>query len=274
MPTDQADRGARSTTGSGASRPILQYVDVYKHFGDVEVLRGLSIDVREGERLSLIGPSGSGKTTVLRLAMTLEEPTDGLILYDGQLLAGEPKGGGDKPSRRARRQMARDFGMVFQQFNLFPHMTVMRNLTEAPRRVLKLQKDEAEQRALDLLEQVGLAGLEYRYPQQLSGGQQQRVAIARALAMQPRVMLFDEITSALDPEIVGEVLAVVRDIALETSTTMLIVTHEMRFARHVSDRVVMFDDGVAVEAGPPEQIFDAPLEARTRDFLRAISHGY
>jgi polar amino acid transport system ATP-binding protein len=270
MPTDATEHGAVSNRGTDT---ILRFLDVYKQFGPVEVLKGFNLDVRSGERISLIGPSGSGKTTVLRLAMTLETPTRGCIEFDGAVMSGTPPTGGRAPSARETRRSARPISMVFQQFNLFPHMTVMRNLTEAPRHVLGVPKAEAEERAQALLAQVGLRGMELRYPQQLSGGQQQRVAIARAMAMQPRVMLFDEITSSLDPELVGEVLAVVRDLAEHTSMTMLFVTHEMRFARSVSDRVAMFDKGVIVEIGPPEAIFEAASHERTRNFLKALEDG-
>ena len=245
--------------------PILQFVDVHKSFGSVEVMKGFDLDVAAGECVALIGPSGLGKTTALRLAMTLDSPTRGAIYFDGQeLLRKRPRLAGVSHS-------ASDISMVFQPLNLFPHMNVLRNLTEAPRRALKLSRQEAEERAVGLLSQVGLSGYERRYPRQLSGGEQQRVAIARAMAMQPRVILFDEITSALDPELVGEVLAVVLDLALGTSTAMLIVTHEMAFARRVADRVVMSDHGVIVESGTPAQIFENPKEQRTRDFLSAIS---
>ena len=252
---------------------LLRFVDVDKSFGKVTVLKSFSLDICDGELLTLIGPSGSGKTTILRLAMTLEEPTRGHLLLDGQLLSGQPPGI-TVPPRREREALARCITMVFQHYNLFPHMTVLRNLTEAPRRVLHLSREEAEEQAVQLLARVGLANLEDRFPQQLSGGQQQRVAIARAMAMRPRVMLFDEVTSALDPELVGEVLAVVRDLALETSMTMMIVTHEMDFARRVADRVVMLDLGVVVEEGSAEQIFDDPQESRTKDFLRSLADGY
>jgi polar amino acid transport system ATP-binding protein len=235
--------------------PILRFRDVSKRFGETEVLRGLDLDVAAGERVSIIGPSGSGKTTILRLAMTLERPSSGTIEVAGEA-----------DEQRLRQRV----GMVFQQFNLFPHMTVRENMTVAPRRVLGLDSKECEARASRLLGLVGLAGLERRYPFQLSGGQQQRVAIARALALEPRVMLFDEVTSALDPELVGEVLEVLRQLARETDMTMLLVTHEMRFAREISDRVLMIDDGTIIEQGPPDQIFSAPQQPRTRAFLHAV----
>jgi polar amino acid transport system ATP-binding protein len=270
MPTDATEQPAAQVSSAST---ILRFRDVHKQFGAVEVLKGFDLDVRTGERITLIGPSGSGKTTVLRLAMTLETPTRGCIELEGQLLSGVTPEGGRAPSARETRRRARPISMVFQQFNLFPHMSVMRNLTEAPRHVLGVPRAEAEERAMLLLDQVGLRGLESRFPQQLSGGQQQRVAIARALAMKPRVMLFDEITSSLDPELVGEVLAVVRDLADHTSMTMLFVTHEMRFARSVSDRVAMFDRGVIVECSSPEVIFGSPSHERTRSFLKALEDG-
>ncbi len=208
-----------------------------------------------GKHVTLIGPSGSGKTTILRLLMTLLKPDTGTITVDGRGL--------DSTVRK-------EIGMVFQQFNLFPNMRVLRNVTEAPLHVLGMSKDEATARAEDLLETVGLADKLDAYPSQLSGGQQQRVAIARALAMRPRVLLLDEVTSALDPELVAGVLDVLRDIARTTDITMLCVTHEMSFARDISDQVLMFDSGRVIEAGPPEQIFGAPEHARTREFLSAV----
>jgi polar amino acid transport system ATP-binding protein len=258
-----------------SSDPVLRFQQVHKRFGETEVLRGIDLDVAFGERVSIIGPSGSGKTTILRLAMTLERPSSGAIEVAGQDLYRVRRGGrwvpaGDNHVRRVRQSV----GMVFQQFNLFPHMTVEANITEAPRSVLGLDSRESRKRAARLLDLVGLAGLGDRHPFQLSGGQQQRVAIARALAMEPRVMLFDEVTSALDPELVGEVLNVVRQLAHESEMAMLIVTHEMRFAREISDRVLMLDDGQIIEQGPPNAIFTAPRAARTRDFLRAVLEGH
>lgn len=249
----------------------LRFRGVTKRFGEVGVLEDFNLDVRQGERLSIIGPSGSGKTTILRLAMTLEEPTGGSIEIAGEPLYEVRKGdreveAGHKHISRVRRNV----GMVFQQFNLFPHMTVENNIIEAPRSALGLSRDEARARSERLLDLVGLEGYADRFPMQLSGGQQQRVAIARALAMEPRIMLFDEITSALDPELVGEVLNVVRQLAHESEMTMLLVTHEMRFAREISDRVLMIDEGRIVEQGKPEEIFSDPSEQRTRSFLKAV----
>jgi polar amino acid transport system ATP-binding protein len=252
----------------GASPPVLRFWDVYKSFGHTQVLKAVSFSVAPSERISIIGPSGSGKTTVLRLAIALDEPSSGSIEVLGAEFFGP-----DSRSRAGRirvRRLRQNIGMVFQSFNLFPHMTVLRNITEAPRATLGLNREDALARATRLLDMVGLAGMESRYPEQLSGGQQQRVAIARALAMQPKIMLFDEITSALDPELVGEVLNVVRDLAHETSMAMLLVTHEMRFAREISDRVLVMDHGAIIEEGPPGRIFTNPTEERTRSFLEAV----
>jgi polar amino acid transport system ATP-binding protein len=240
---------------------LIRFRGVRKSFGDHVVLDAFDLAVANGERIALIGQSGSGKTTVLRLLM-------GLDRFDGGEIevGGVPLSRPTPQTRAARRQI----GMVFQHFNLFPHLTVMGNVIEAPRRVLGLSDAEARGRAADLLAMVGLAAKHDALPRQLSGGQQQRVAIARALAMQPRIMLFDEITSALDPELVGEVLRVVRQLARESGMTMLIVTHEMSFARDVSDRVVFMEHGRVAEEGVPDVIFRAPRNDRTRAFLQAI----
>lgn len=259
------------TTPGGGPDPIIRFDNVVKSFGENVVLDGMNFAVAPGERVTLIGPSGSGKTTILRLLMTLEKVTDGAIWVGGEPLTHERKGdqlvpASEKYLRRARRRI----GMVFQQFNLFPNMTVMENITEAPVSVLGLTKEEARARGLDLLKRVGLAERADAHPTQLSGGQQQRVAIARALAMEPDILLLDEVTSALDPELVVDVLNVLRDIAESTDITMLIVTHEMHFARDVSHRVMMFDRGVIVEDGPPEKIFNDPDHDRTRTFLKAV----
>ncbi|MFC3585434.1 amino acid ABC transporter ATP-binding protein [Streptantibioticus rubrisoli] len=234
---------------------LVRFEQVTKRFGDTTVLDRLDFSVEQGKHVTLIGPSGSGKTTILRLLMTLLTPDEGRILVGGRPL--------DKEVRKG-------IGMVFQQFNLFPNMRVLRNVTEAPVHVLGLSKDEAVERAKGLLEMVGLGDKLDAYPTQLSGGQQQRVAIARALAMRPRVLLLDEVTSALDPELVAGVLDVLRDIARSTDITMLCVTHEMNFARDISDRVLMFDAGRVIESGPPERIFGAPEHERTREFLSAV----
>ena len=231
---------------------------VHKSFGDNDVLQGIDLEVRSGEVLTIIGPSGSGKSTLLRCVNLLEPLKAGRIFFEGEEIT---RKGTDLSATRQR------IGMVFQQFNLFPHLTVMDNLTLATRRIRKRPKAEAEQRAHELLARVGLSEKAHEHPHQLSGGQQQRVAIARALMMEPRVMLFDEVTSALDPELVGEVLIVMRDLARE-GMTMLVVTHEMQFAREVGDRVVFMDEGRIVEEGVPADVLDRPREERTRRFLR------
>jgi polar amino acid transport system ATP-binding protein len=241
---------------------LIRLDHVTKRFGSNTVLDDLDISVESGKHVTLIGPSGSGKTTILRLLMTLTKPDEGTITVDGEQLFPAP----EKQIREIRKKI----GMVFQQFNLFPNMTVLRNITEAPVTVLGMPKDEAEARALELLDLVGLADKAGARPTQLSGGQQQRVAIARALAMRPQVLLLDEVTSALDPELVAGVLDVLRDIARTTDITMLCVTHEMNFARDISDQVLMFDSGKVIESGPPERIFGDPEHQRTREFLGAI----
>jgi polar amino acid transport system ATP-binding protein len=251
--------------------PLITFSGISKRFGEHVVLDDLHLDVAAGERLALIGPSGSGKSTILRLLMTLERPDSGEILVDGEPLWHMERHGRRVPADTAhlRRQRAK-IGMVFQHFNLFPHMTVLGNVTEAPRRVLGLSAGDARDRAAALLDRVGLSAKLDMYPDRLSGGQKQRVAIARALAMQPRILLFDEVTSALDPELVGEVLAVLRELAAEHSYTMLIVTHEMGFARDVADRVCFLYDGRILEQGKPADIFTNPTEDRTRSFLKAV----
>lgn len=254
-----------------SSQAMVRFVKVRKAFGDLVVLEGLDFEVAPAEKVAIIGPSGSGKTTILRLLMTLEEPTGGLICVDGEPLWHRDVGGKLAPAHRKHlRKVRGKIGMVFQHFNLFPHMSVLRNVTEAPIHVIGLSKREATERAQDLLNMVGLGDKLQAYPAQLSGGQKQRVAIARALAMRPKVMLFDEVTSALDPELVGEVLSVMRRLAEETDMTMLIVTHEMGFANEVADRVVFIDEGVVVEEAPPENIFNRPTHQRTQEFLRAV----
>lgn len=251
--------------------PAIEFRDVVKRFGDNVVLDGLDFSVPQGERVTLIGPSGSGKTTILRLLMTLEEADGGLILVDGDPYTHEYRGQRRVAVPEKRRRVVRNrVGMVFQQFNLFPNMTVLENIVEAPVHVLGRPKDEAVARAEQLLEQVGLSDKRDFRTNQLSGGQQQRVAIARALAMDPEILLLDEVTSALDPEIVADVLGVLRDVAATTDITMLLVTHEMQFAREVSDRVLMFDHGHIVEEADPETMFTAPRHERTQEFLRAV----
>jgi len=256
------------------SEPIVVFDKVEKRFGSVVVLKDLDFEVNHGEKVTIIGPSGSGKSTVLRILMTLESISAGVVYVGGEPLWHERKNGELVPaSEKHLRQMRTQLGMVFQQFNLFPHMTVMRNIIEAPRVVLGLSKEEARARAADLLKLVGLSEHANKFPGQLSGGQQQRVGIARALAMRPRVMLFDEPTSALDPELVGEVLNVIRTLSAEHDLTMLMVTHEMRFAREISDRVCFFDGGKIQEQGTPEQIFGNPQLERTQQFLHAVTEA-
>ena len=240
--------------------PFLELAGVVKRFGDTEVLRGVDLEVGEHKVVSLIGASGSGKSTLLRCVNALEPIDAGTISLQGQLVSG-PRVDLDRHRRAV--------GIVFQSFNLFPHMTVLRNITLAPRQVLRLSRREAEERADALLERVGLASKRADYPDSLSGGQQQRVAIVRALAMQPRLLLLDEVTSALDPELVAEVLSIVRELAHE-GMTMLLATHEMSFAREVSSRVCFLDAGVICEQGDPEQIFTEPANPRTQAFLKRI----
>jgi polar amino acid transport system ATP-binding protein len=257
-----------SRVDSPADSPAMAFRRVSKAFGDHQVLSELDLEVAKGEKVTLIGPSGSGKTTVLRLAMMLDPPSSGDIEIFGESVAVDETGQ-PRPARD-RARIGRRCGMVFQQFNLFPHMTVLQNLTLAPRTVLKLSAQDSEQRALEHLRLVGLADKVDAYPGQLSGGQQQRIAIARALALRPEILLLDEITSALDPELVGEVLEVVRKVAQATDISFLIVTHEMRFAREVSDRVAMFDAGKIIEFGPPGGIFQNPQHERTKAFLHSV----
>ncbi|MGD7707983.1 ectoine/hydroxyectoine ABC transporter ATP-binding protein EhuA [Microlunatus sp. Y2014] len=252
--------------------PAVQFDQVVKAFGKKVVLDHLDFTVAPGERVTLIGPSGSGKTTILRLVMTLERVTDGLISINGQPFSHMETSNGTlvKASETYLRNARRKIGMVFQQFNLFPNMSVIENVIEAPVHVLKVPRDKAMEHARELLDMVGLADFASQHPTKLSGGQQQRVAIARALAMQPEILLLDEVTSALDPELVNDVLNVLRDIANSTNITMLIVTHEMQFARDVSNRVLMFDAGQVVEEGHPDKMFSDPSEERTKSFLKAV----
>jgi len=246
--------------------PLLSVRGLVKRYGELTVLEGVDLDVAAGSALVIIGPSGSGKSTLLRCIARLEPIAAGTITLDSRVVVtADPAASGD-----ARRAVApHDIGMVFQSFNLFPHLTVIDNLTLAPRRVLGLGRNEAEQRARKLLQLVGLTDKADAYPAKLSGGQQQRAAIARALMMRPRLLLFDEVTSALDPELVGEVLKVMRQLARQ-GMTMLVVTHEMGFARDVADDVVFMDRGRIVEHGPPGQMFEAPSEQRTRTFLARL----
>ena len=238
----------------------VKVTDLHKSFGDLDVLKGIDVEIQEGEVVTVIGPSGSGKSTFLRCLNRLEESTSGEIIVDGYRIS-------DKSTNINR--VRENIGMVFQQFNLFPHLTVKKNIMMAPIDRKKMTKDEAEKKAIELLRRVGLEEKADAYPSQLSGGQQQRVAIARALAMEPDIMLFDEPTSALDPEMVGEVLAVMKELA-EGGMTMVVVTHEMGFARDVADRVIFMADGLIVEEGTPEDVFEHPKEERTREFLRCV----
>ncbi len=258
-------------TDDSGTLPMIKFDKVVKQFGDHVVLDHLDFQVRRGERVALIGPSGSGKTTILRLLMTIEKVNDGVIWIEDEPLTHQRKG--DKlvvASEKHLRKVRTRIGMVFQQFNLFPNMTVLQNITEAPVHVLGKSKAEATERARELLQTVGLADKENAHPTKLSGGQQQRVAIARALAMDPDILLLDEVTSALDPELVADVLDVLRTIAETTDITMLIVTHEMGFARDVADRVLVFDEGKILEEGPPADIFSNPQQERTQRFLKAV----
>ena len=241
---------------------IISVRDLEKHFdeGKLKALRGVSADIKRGEVVVVIGPSGSGKSTFLRCLNLLEEPTHGTVTVEGVDIT-DPKVNINKHREK--------MGMVFQHFNLFPHMTILKNMTLAPRKLLKKSKAEAEEKAEALLKRVGLADRANAYPSQLSGGQKQRIAIVRALCMEPQVMLFDEPTSALDPEMVGEVLDVMKQLAHE-GMTMVVVTHEMGFAREVADRVIFMDEGKIVEEGTPDEIFNHPQEARTQDFLRKV----
>ena len=241
---------------------IISVRDLEKHFdeGKLKALRGVSADIKRGEVVVVIGPSGSGKSTFLRCLNLLEEPTHGTVTVEGVNIT-DPKVNINKHREK--------MGMVFQHFNLFPHMTILKNMTLAPRKLLKKSKAEAEEKAMTLLKRVGLADRAGAYPSQLSGGQKQRIAIVRALCMEPQVMLFDEPTSALDPEMVGEVLDVMKQLAHE-GMTMVVVTHEMGFAREVADRVIFMDEGKIIEEGTPEDIFDHPQQARTQDFLRKV----
>lgn len=258
-------------TLSEPNSPLVRFADVTKAYGDLTVLDKLSLDIAHNEMVSIIGPSGSGKTTVLRVLMTLETINDGIIYVDGDPLTHMSKGEGLMPANeKYLRERRSKIGMVFQQFNLFPHMTALQNCIEAPMQVLGLSRDEAEDRALNLLQMVGMSDKKDQHPTRLSGGQQQRVAIARALAMRPKVMLLDEVTSALDPEVIGEVLNVIRSLNSEHNLTMIMVTHQMGFAREISDRVCFFYEGKIAEQGSPDQLFGDPQNDRTKQFLHAV----
>jgi polar amino acid transport system ATP-binding protein len=264
------DEAARAEALERAE-PMVRFEKVRKSFGSLTVLRDLDFTVRAGEKVAIIGPSGSGKTTILRVLMTLVKPNSGKVFVGGDPLWHREVDGKVLPAPQSQLRKVRNrIGMVFQHFNLFPNMSVLRNVTEAPIHVKGVARAEAETRARELLDMVGLGDKVKAFPSQLSGGQKQRVAIARALAMDPDLMLFDEVTSALDPELVGEVLGILRQLAHETNMTMLIVTHEMGFARDVSDRVVFFDAGQVAEEGPPSKIFSEPENPRTQSFLKAV----
>ena len=261
-----------ANTTSNEAQVMLRMHDIHKSFGDLAVLKGIDVEVRRGEVLAIIGPSGSGKSTLLRCINKLETIDSGSIEIEGEFLADTDEHGAAEYADAAKtREILSHTGMVFQQFNLFPHMTVLENLIEAPIQVKGMKKAEILPYAKELLEKVGLADRADYYPSQLSGGQQQRVAIARALCMKPDIMLFDEPTSALDPELTGEVLAVMRQLA-EEGMTMLVVTHEMGFARNVSSKTVFMENGVVVEQAPSREFFEDPKEERTREFLRKIEH--
>jgi len=250
-------------------QPLVVIDGVVKRYGAETVLDRVSLNVDTGQVMVVIGPSGSGKSTLLRCLAHLEPIQKGRILVEGVVVSRGAEEAGDAPDAAAARRLRQEVGMVFQSFNLFPHLTVIDNITLAPRRVRGMGRDEAEALAIDLLRRVGLEDKRDVHPARLSGGQQQRAAIARALAMRPRIMLFDEVTSALDPELVGEVLKTMRELA-DQGMTMLVVTHEMGFARDVADDVVFMDRGAIVERAPPERIFSEPAEPRTRAFLERL----
>ncbi|WP_404607478.1 ectoine/hydroxyectoine ABC transporter ATP-binding protein EhuA [Caballeronia udeis] len=253
------------------NQPMVRFAGVTKRYGSLTVLDALDLEVARNEKVAIIGPSGSGKSTLLRVLMTLDPLSDGLIEVEGEPLTHMRRNGVLVPaSDRHVREVRRKIGMVFQSFNLFPHMTALQNTIEAPLRVLGMSKRDANERGRELLSMVGLDDKCNHYPSQLSGGQQQRVAIARALAMRPKVMLFDEVTSALDPELCGEVLNVIRKLGHEHDLTMLMVTHQMGFAKEFADRVCFFSQGKIIEQAPPQQFFGAPQHERTQQFLRAV----
>ncbi|WP_111747929.1 ectoine/hydroxyectoine ABC transporter ATP-binding protein EhuA [Salinisphaera orenii] len=253
---------------------LAQFDNVVKRFGQTVCLDNFNFEVVEGEHVVLMGPSGSGKSTVLRILMTLEGIDDGVVYVGDEPLWHEYRGGVLRPAREAHlRRMRAGIGMLFQHFNLFPNMSVLRNVIEAPIHVLGLSRSDATARADELLERVGMADKRDALPEALSGGQKQRVAIARAMAMRPKLLMFDEPTSALDPEMVGDVLKVIKDLAHEYDLTMLIVTHEMGFAREVADRVCFFCEGQILEQGTPQEIFTRPTEARTRQFLQRVTEA-
>jgi ABC-type polar amino acid transport system ATPase subunit len=263
--SDTAPRSATTPGALSASDYMIEARGLNKYFGERHVLNDIDFNVKRGECVAVIGPSGSGKSTLIRCLNYLETPTSGTIMIDGQPLSSDL-------SHAQLSFVRRELGMVFYNFNLFPHMSVLENITLAPTRVRKQSREQAETQARSLLQKVGLADKSDAYPGQLSGGQKQRVAIARALAMSPKALLFDEPTSALDPELVGEVLRVIRELA-EEGRTMVVVTHEMGFARSVADRVIFFDGGRILEDGAPEQVFTQPKNERTRVFLDRVLHA-
>jgi len=255
-------------------RPMVRFMNVVKSYGRLVVLDQLNLDIAEGEMVTVIGPSGSGKTTVLRMLMTLETINGGVIYIDGKPLTHMERNGVLVPAdERHIRKMRASIGMCFQHFNLFPHMTALQNCMEGPVQVLGLSKAEARARSEELLTLVGMIDKKDQHPSRLSGGQQQRVAIARALAMRPKVMLFDEVTSALDPEVIGEVTNVIRKLVAEHNLTMLMVTHQMGFARDISDRICFFYRGKIEEQGPPAALFGNPQKERTKQFLSAVKEA-
>lgn len=256
-------------------KPIVSYKNVHKRFGDVKVLKGINLDISPGDKIAIIGPSESRKTTIIRMLMTLEEPTSGDIIVNGNnLWKMKRKGKMVKANEKHLRSVRSDIGMVFQHFNLFPHMTILENCLTAPIHMQK-NKRSARQRSIEMIDKVGLVDKLDNYPDQLSGGQKQRVAMARALVMRPSIMLFDEVTSALDPELVGEVLEVIRELTEEGEMAMLLVTHEMDFALEVADRVVFLDNGTIAEEGTPEQVIEKSQNDRLQSFLKRFrSNGF
>lgn len=262
---------AHPAADTNGAQPMVRFAGVTKRYGSLTVLDGLDLDVAPNEKVAIIGPSGSGKSTLLRVLMTLDPVTDGVIEVDGEPLTHMPRDGKLVPANaRHVRRVRSKIGMVFQSFNLFPHMTALQNTIEAPIHTLGMSKRDAIERGRELLSLVGLSEKCDHYPSQLSGGQQQRVAIARSLAMRPKIMLFDEVTSALDPELCGEVLNVIRRLGEEHNLTMLMVTHQMGFAKEFADRVCFFSQGKIIEQAPPDRFFSAPQHERTQQFLRAV----
>lgn len=249
--------------------PIVEYKNIHKSFGDTHVLKGIDLDIHPGEKIAIIGPSGSGKTTIIRLLMTLEEPTDGDIYVAGKNLWKVEKGSRMVPAKEKHLASVRkDIGMVFQHFNLFPHKTILDNCAMPLINVKKMKKSEAHEVSKQMLDRVGLGDKYDAYPSNLSGGQKQRVAMARALVMKPRIMLFDEVTSALDPELVGEVLEVIRDLAENDEMAMVLVTHEMNFALEIADRVLFLDEGVIAESGTADEVINKSDNPRLQGFLK------